>query len=263
MTSDVGLIGLAVMGRNLVLNMADHGHQVAVFNRTSSKTDSFLQYCRANEPSAERIKGFKQLKSFVNHLKRPRRIILLVQSTAILPHERDAVDDTIAKLIPLLDKGDIIVDGGNSHWQATNRREETLKTKGIEFLGSGVSGGEIGARFGPSLMPSGSKKAWKSIKPIWTAIAAKVDQRGKPIETDQPGVPIKVGEACTDYIGPNGSGHYVKMVHNGIEYIDMQLICEAYALMRYLLNIQPSEQSKVFKQWNRGALNSFLIGNHR
>ena len=259
-TCDVGLIGLAVMGQNLVLNMADHGFAVAVYNRTTSKMEDFVAECQANEPSAERVIGHAELKDFVASIKRPRKIILLVKSTAVLPGDRDAVDATIEGLVPLLEKGDIIIDGGNSNWNATIRRENDLTARGFEFIGSGVSGGELGARFGPSLMPGGSKQAWKSLKPIWEAIAAKVDPKsGKPYEDYKPGVPITKGEPCTTHIGADGAGHYVKMVHNGIEYIDMQLICEAYQLMKQLLGMKPNEMSKVFGKWNEGVLDSFLI----
>ncbi|MEM1108547.1 MAG: NADP-dependent phosphogluconate dehydrogenase [Planctomycetota bacterium] len=258
--SDIGLIGLAVMGQNLVLNMADHGYKVSVYNRTTSKMEAFIKDCEENEPSAERVVGFAELKDFVKSIAKPRKIVLLVQSTAVLPGDRDAVDATIAGLLPLIDKGDIIIDGGNSNWNATIRREKELTEAGYEFIGSGVSGGELGARFGPSLMPGGSKKAWKSLKPIWEAIAAKVDPKtGKAIEDYEKGVPITKGETCTTHIGADGAGHYVKMVHNGIEYIDMQLICEAYQLMKDLLGMKPDEMSKVFGKWNEGVLDSFLV----
>ncbi len=258
--SDIGLIGLAVMGQNLVLNMADHGYTVSVYNRTASKTDAFIADCRTNEPSADRVIGFAELKDFVKSIAKPRKIILLVKSTAVLPEDRDAVDMTIDALLPLISKGDIIIDGGNSNWNATIRRESDLRDKGYEFIGSGVSGGELGARFGPSLMPGGSKKAWKSLKPIWQAISAKVNARtGKPYEDYQPGKPITQGVPCTAHIGADGAGHYVKMVHNGIEYIDMQLICEAYNLMKQLLGMKSDEMSKVFGQWNTGVLDSYLI----
>ncbi|MEO1236237.1 MAG: NADP-dependent phosphogluconate dehydrogenase [Planctomycetota bacterium] len=258
--SDIGLIGLAVMGQNLVLNMADHGYTVSVYNRTTSKMQDFIKDCQANEPSAERVIGHAELKDFVASIKKPRKIVLLVKSTAVLPGDRDAVDATISGLLPLLDKGDIIIDGGNSNWNATIRREQELTEAGYEFIGSGVSGGELGARFGPSLMPGGSKKAWKSLKPIWEAIAAKVDPKtGKAIEDYEKGVPITHGETCTTHIGSDGAGHYVKMVHNGIEYIDMQLICEAYHLMKDMLGYKPDQMSGIFSKWNQGPLDSFLI----
>jgi len=257
---DIGLIGLAVMGQNLVLNMADHGFKVAVYNRTTSKMEQFIKDCQANEPSAERVVGLAELSDFVNAIAKPRKIILLVKSTAVLPNDRDAVDMTIESLLPLLDKGDIIIDGGNSNWNATIRREKDLTAQGYEFIGSGVSGGELGARFGPSLMPGGSKQAWKSLKHIWEAIAAKVDAKtGKPYEDYKKGRPITEGVPCTTHIGSDGAGHYVKMVHNGIEYIDMQLICEAYQLMKQLLGMKPDQMSKVFGKWNQGLLDSFLI----
>ncbi len=257
---DIGLIGLAVMGQNLVLNMADHGFTVAVYNRTTETMQQFIDRCRAEEPSAERVVGFPELRDFVQSIKKPRRIVLLVKSTAVLPSDRDAVDKVIDQLLPLLDPGDIIIDGGNSNWNATIRREKELAEKGYRFVGSGVSGGEVGARFGPSLMPGGSREAWKQLKPIWEAIAAKVDPKtGKPYEDYAPGKPITKGEPCTTHIGENGAGHYVKMVHNGIEYIDMQLICEAYMLMKTLLGMKPDRMSEVFDQWNQGDLDSFLI----
>jgi len=258
--SDIGLIGLAVMGQNLVLNMADHGYQVSVYNRTTSVTEAFMVDNKKNEPSAERVLGFDSLPEFVESIAKPRKIVLLVQSKAVLPDDRDAVDKVIDQLLPLIDKGDIIIDGGNSNWNATIRREKDLTEAGYEFIGSGVSGGELGARFGPSLMPGGSAKAWESLRPIWEAIAAKVDPKtGKAIETYKKGVPITEGETCTTHIGTDGAGHYVKMVHNGIEYIDMQLICEAYNLMKSLLGLKPDAMSKVFGEWNAGLLDSFLI----
>ena len=252
-TCNVGLIGLAVMGQNLVLNMADHGYTVAVYNRTTSKMKDFVRYCEAEEPSSERVVGFAKLADFVQHIERPRRIVMMVKAG----HPTDA---TIEAVAPHLDRGDILVDGGNALWTDTIRREADLNAKGLHFVGSGVSGGELGARFGPSLMPGGSKEAWHALKPIWQAIAAKVDRvTGKPLEGAQPGKPIKGGETCTAYMGENGAGHYVKMVHNGIEYIDMQLICEAYMLMKHLLGMRPNEMSEVFADWNAGDLDSFLI----
>jgi|TARA_B110000908_G_scaffold75441_1_gene90829 6-phosphogluconate dehydrogenase len=251
--SDIGLIGLAVMGQNLVLNMADHGYTVSVYNRSPSKTRDFLAECKENEPSHERVIGHEDLAAFVLSIKRPRKIVLLVKAGS-------ATDLTINAILPFLEKGDIIIDGGNALWTDTIRREKELKAKDIEFIGSGVSGGETGARFGPSLMPSGTRQAWASLEPIWTAIAAKVDpETGQPLEGGEPGKPIKGGFSCAEYIGPDGSGHYVKMVHNGIEYIDMQLICEAYWLMKHLLGMKSDEIGKIFEDWNKGELSSFLI----
>ena len=251
--ADVGLIGLAVMGQNLVLNMADHGFRVAVYNRTTARTDGFIAAAQEKEPSAHRLVGCKTLRTFVNAIKRPRRIVILVQAGP-------GTDAVIDQLVPLVDQGDIIVDGGNANWNDTIRREQTLKDRGILFVGSGVSGGEIGARFGPALMPGGSRRAWRSLRPIWNAIAARVDSRtGRPIETYAPGQPVTEGDPCAAHIGPDGAGHYVKMVHNGIEYGDMQLICEAYFLMSQLLGMKPNEMSEVFGAWNRGDLDSFLI----
>ncbi|MBL4701778.1 MAG: NADP-dependent phosphogluconate dehydrogenase [Phycisphaeraceae bacterium] len=251
--ADVGLIGLAVMGQNLVLNIADHGFKVAVYNRTTSKTQAFLDDAKANEPAYANLIGSKTLKQFAAAIAKPRKIIILVKAGA-------GTDAVIDSLIPLVDKGDIIIDGGNALWTDTIRREKTLTAQGIEFVGSGVSGGETGARFGPSLMPGGSKTAWKSLQPIWKAIAAKVDKKtGEELKGALPGKPLKGGEACTGYIGPDGAGHYVKMVHNGIEYIDMQLICEAYAIMKNLLGMTAGEIGKIFEEWNKGELSSYLI----
>jgi len=258
--SDIGLIGLAVMGQNLVLNMADHGYAVSVYNRTTSTMQRFLDQSHASEPSAERVHGYAELEDFVKSIKRPRKVVILVKSSAVLPQDRDAVDKVIEQLTPLLERGDIIIDGGNSNWNATIRREEALSAAGFNFIGTGVSGGEVGARFGPSLMPGGTREAWESLEPIWKAIAAKIDPRsGKPLEDYAPGRPVTEGEPCTAYIGPGGAGHYVKMVHNGIEYIDMQLICEAYHLMKDLLGMSAGEMSEVFGSWNEGDLDSFLI----
>lgn len=251
--ADIGLIGLAVMGQNLVLNMADHGFTVAVFNRTVAKTHDFLATTRAQEPCRERVLGFDSLKAFIASIKRPRRIVLLVQAGA-------AVDSTIASLLGLLDKDDIIIDGGNSLWDDTIRRERELSPHGVHFVGSGVSGGETGARFGPSLMAGGSRHAWSAIRPIWRAIAARVDKKtGRPLPDGTPGNPAKGGVPCAAHIGPDGAGHYVKMVHNGIEYGDMQLICESYMLMKQLLGLKPPEMADIFAQWNEGDLDSYLI----
>ena len=248
--SDIGLIGLAVMGQNLALNIADHGFQISVYNRTTAKMDAFVAK-NPNTPGG--MLGLVKLADFVGSIKRPRKIIILVQAGK-------GTDAVIGDLIPLLDSGDIIIDGGNAHWEDTIRREKELNATGLRFIGSGVSGGEEGARFGPSLMPGGDMEAWKELEPIWNAIAAKVDpETGKPLEGASPGHPIEGGVACTAYIGANGSGHYVKMVHNGIEYGDMQMICEAYHLMKNLLNMKPKEMGEVFEGWNKGVLNSFLV----
>lgn len=251
--TDIGLVGLAVMGQNLALNIADHGYNISVYNRNPEKTREFIAQCKAHEPSADKLIGFEDLASFVLSIKRPRKIVLLVKAGS-------ATDVTINALVPFLEEGDIIIDGGNSLWTDTIRREKELSAKGLEFIGSGVSGGETGARFGPSLMPGGTRKAWASLEPIWRDIAAKVDSTsGEPLEGAKPGEPIVGGFSCTEYIGPDGAGHYVKMVHNGIEYIDMQLICEAYWLMKNLLGMQADEIGAVFKEWNEGELSSFLI----
>lgn len=258
--ADIGLIGLAVMGQNLVLNMADHGFTVAVYNRTTATMTDWINKLKKEEPSANRVLGFSELKEFVQSIKSPRKIVLLVKSKAVLPSDRDAVDAVVDQLLPLIDKGDIIIDGGNSNWNATIRREKDLAGKGYRFFGSGVSGGELGARFGPSLIPGGDPQAWKELEPIWKAIAAKVDAKtGKPLENYAPGKPITEGVPCTAYIGPNGAGHYVKMVHNGIEYIDMQLICESYLILKSALGLKADELGKIFGKWNEGDLDSYLI----
>jgi 6-phosphogluconate dehydrogenase len=230
--ADIGVIGLAVMGQNLVLNMNDHGYTVAVFNRTVEKVDEFL----ANEAAGTQVIGTRSIEEFVAALKPPRRMLLMVKAG-------QAVDATIEQLVPHLDRGDIIIDGGNSHYEDSARRVEELEASGLRFVGAGVSGGEEGARHGPSIMPGGSSDAWPHIQPILQAIAAKVAD----------------GTPCCDWIGPGGSGHYVKMVHNGIEYGDIQLICETYHLMKSLLGMSADEMSAVFGQWNEGELDSYLI----
>ena len=230
--ADIGLIGLAVMGQNLVLNMNDHGFKVAVFNRTVSKVDDFL-----NGPAkGTNVIGTHSLEEFVASLKSPRKIMLMVKAG-------EAVDEFIDHLIPLLSKGDVIIDGGNSLYTDTNRRVKELKEKGILFIGAGISGGEEGARHGPSIMPGGNPDGWPLVKPIFQAIAAKVES----------------GEACCDWVGDDGAGHYVKMVHNGIEYGDMQLISEVYHLLHSGLGMNAAEMAAVFKKWNEGPLNSYLI----
>jgi 6-phosphogluconate dehydrogenase len=248
--SDIGLIGLAVMGQNLALNIADHGFKISVYNRTVEKTEKFV----AENPSTPGgLVGSKTLEEFVKSIGLPRKIVILVQAGK-------ATDAVIDGLIPLLAPNDIIIDGGNALWTDTIRREKSLKEKGLRFIGSGVSGGEEGARFGPSLMPGGDKTAFKELEPIWKAIAAKVDAKtGKPLTGATPGKPVKGGVPCTVYIGENGAGHYVKMVHNGIEYGDMQMICEAYSLMQGLLGLKSAEMGEIFSTWNKGALDSFLI----
>ena len=232
MEADIGLIGLAVMGQNLVLNMADHGYTVAVFNRTVSKVDEFVK----GPAKGKKIAGAHDLKDFVAKLKRPRRVMLMVKAG-------DPVDEFIEHLIPLLEKGDIVIDGGNSHFPDSQRRYEELKAKGILFIGAGISGGEEGARHGPSIMPGGNPAAWPHVKGIFQAIAAKSED----------------GTPCCDWVGEGGAGHYVKMVHNGIEYGDMQLICEAFDLLRKGVHATYPELAKTFNAWNQGALNSYLI----
>jgi len=249
-SSDIGLIGLAVMGQNLALNIADHNFKISVYNRTTSKMESFVA---DNPDTPGGVVGCETLEEFVNSLQSPRKIIIMVQAGG-------PTDAVINGLIPLLDQGDIIIDGGNSKWTDTIRREKELKGKGLRFVGSGVSGGEEGARFGPSLMPGGDPESWEHLQPIWQAIAAKVDaETGKPLEGAEPGKPIEGGFPCSAYIGPDGAGHYVKMVHNGIEYGDMQMICEAYFLMKNLLGMAAADIGKVFAEWNEGLLDSFLI----
>ncbi|KAL4089068.1 hypothetical protein QTP88_024142 [Uroleucon formosanum] len=229
--SDFGLIGLAVMGQNLILNMNDHGFVVTAYNRTVEKVDEFLQ----KGAKGTNIVGAHSLKELVDSLKKPRRVMMLVKAGS-------AVDDFIAQLEPLLEAGDIIIDGGNSEYQDTQRRTKALAQKNLLFVGSGVSGGEEGARYGPSLMPGGNPKAWPYIKDIFQSIAAKAD-----------------GEPCCDWVGEDGAGHFVKMVHNGIEYGDMQLICEAYHLMKSALKMNNKEMGLAFEEWNKGELDSFLI----
>jgi 6-phosphogluconate dehydrogenase len=248
--SDIGLIGLAVMGQNLALNIADHGFQISVYNRTTEKTVKFVEE-NPNTPGG--LIGTTTLQEFVQSLSRPRKAIMLVQAGA----PTDAVIDS---LVPLLEPGDIVIDGGNSKWTDTIRREKSLREKGLRFIGSGVSGGETGARFGPALMPGGDPAAYKELEPVWNAIAAKVDAKtGRPLLGAAVGKPIVGGVPCATYIGPDGAGHYVKMIHNGIEYGDMQMICEAYDLMRGLLGMKAGEIGAVFTNWNQGALDSYLI----
>ena len=248
--SDIGLIGLAVMGQNLALNIADHDYKISVHNRTFSKTESFLN---KNGKDLPNLSGYKDIECFVSSLKSPKKIIIMVQAG----HPTDSV---IESLVPLLQEGDVIIDGGNAKWTDTIEREKMLKEKNIFFVGSGVSGGEEGARFGPSLMPGGSPEAWSLIKPIWDSISAKVNPiNGKPLEGAVPGKPIQGGVPCSAYIGNDGAGHYVKMVHNGIEYGDMQMICEAYHLMSSIMDLTPPEIGDIFNEWNKGELDSFLI----
>ena len=229
---DIGLIGLAVMGQNLVLNMNDHGFKVAVFNRTVSKVDDFI----ANEAKGTQVVGAHSIEELASLLKRPRRIMLMVKAG-------DTVDQMIDHILPTLEPGDIIIDGGNSLFTDSNRRTKALADKGILFIGTGVSGGEEGARRGPSIMPGGNPAAWPHVKPIFQAIAAKVED----------------GTPCCDWVGENGAGHFVKMVHNGIEYGDMQLICEAYDLLKHGLGLSADELHDVFAEWNKGELDSYLI----
>jgi len=231
---DIGLIGLAVMGQNLILNMADHGFRVAAYNRTTSKVDDFL----AGPARGKSIVGCYSPGEVVDNLKRPRRVMLMVKAG-------EPVSQTVKQLLPLLETGDIIIDGGNSHYQDTERRIRELEPTGVLYMGTGISGGEEGARHGPSIMPGGSTEAWPQVKPIFQGIAAKVGPNN-----DIP---------CCEWIGSGGAGHYVKMVHNGIEYGDMQLICEAYSLLKDGLGLANEELYDIFARWNTGDLDSYLI----
>ncbi len=232
MKADIGLIGLAVMGQNLVLNMEEHGFTVAVYNRTVATVDEFVN----GSAKGKNILGAHSLEELVSLLKPPRRVMMLVKAG-------QPVDDFIAQLIPLLAPGDVIIDGGNSNYEDTIRRTAEVEAHGLLYIGTGVSGGEEGARHGPSIMPGGSPAAWPHVKPIFQAIAARVDD----------------GSPCCDWVGENGAGHYVKMVHNGIEYGDMQLICEAYHLMKEGLGLSAAEMHAIFARWNEGPLDSYLI----
>lgn len=229
---DIALLGLAVMGQNLILNMNDHGYKVVAYNRTKARTDEFLE----GPAKGTDVLGAFSLEEVVSSLSKPRKIMLMVKAGK-------PVDDTIEALLPLLDEGDVIIDGGNSNFTDTERRSKNLKDKKILYVGSGVSGGEEGARNGPSMMPGGHKEAWPLIKDIFQSIAAKTDS----------------GEPCCDWVGDNGAGHFVKMVHNGIEYGDMQLICEAYQFMKDVLGLDNKTMQSVFAKWNSGDLESYLI----
>lgn len=230
--SDIGLIGLAVMGENLVLNMESKGFRVTVYNRTIKRVDDFI----SGRASGKNITGAHSVEELVKSLSRPRKVMIMIKAGS-------AVDEMIETLIPYLEPGDIIIDGGNTHFPDTNRRTLYVEGKGLLYIGTGVSGGEEGALHGPSIMPGGSKAAWPSIKPIFQSIAAKVED----------------GTPCCDWVGENGAGHFVKMVHNGIEYGDMQLICEAYHIMREMLGLSADEMHRIFIDWNKGELNSYLI----
>jgi 6-phosphogluconate dehydrogenase len=231
-TYDFGLIGLAVMGENLVLNIESHGYSVAVFNRTVSKVDKFME----GRAKGKNIKGCHSIEELINSLKRPRKVMLLVKAG-------EAVDNFIDMLIPYMEKGDIIIDGGNTHFPDTIRRTKYVEEKGLLYIGTGVSGGEEGALRGPSIMPGGSPEAWQHVKPIFQAIAAKVED----------------GTPCCEWVGNDGAGHFVKMVHNGIEYGDMQMISEAYWIMKNVLGLTADEMQPIFEEWNKGELDSYLI----
>jgi len=230
--ADIGLIGLAVMGENLVLNMESHGYTVAVFNRTTQKVDDFVN----GRGKGKNIIGTHTVEELIQNLKSPRKVMIMVKAG-------NPVDKVIEQLVPLLDKGDIIIDGGNSHFPDSIRRTKELEEKGLLFIGTGVSGGEEGALKGPSIMPGGSNEAWPHLKSIFQDISAKVED----------------GTPCCDWVGEGGAGHFVKMVHNGIEYGDMQLICEAYQIMKDLLGMSYDEMHQVFKEWNEGELDSYLV----
>ncbi len=232
MKADIGLIGLAVMGENLVLNMESKGYTVAVFNRTVEKVDAFM----AGRGAGKNLIGCHGIEELCANLERPRKVMMLVKAG-------QAVDDFIEKIIPHLDEGDLIIDGGNSHYPDTIRRTEYLESKGLLFIGAGVSGGEEGALLGPSIMPGGSPAAWEAVKPIFQKISAHTE----------------AGEPCCEWVGGDGAGHFVKMVHNGIEYGDMQMICETYQLMKEGLGLSNEEMHEVFKGWNEGELDSYLI----
>ena len=230
MTAKFGMIGLGVMGENLALNIEEHGFPVAVWNLDSEKVDEFVTKNRG-----KRITGTKTFQDFTKAIERPRRIMMMIKAGS-------PVDQTIEKIMPFLDRGDVLIDGGNSWFKDTQERAKRVEAKGFHFVGSGVSGGEEGARHGPSLMPGGSVESWKTIQPVFEAIAAKSDSG-----------------PCVTHVGPDGAGHYVKMVHNGIEYGDMELIAEAYEMLRRVMGAKASELAEIFEQWNRGPLESFLI----
>jgi 6-phosphogluconate dehydrogenase len=232
MSADIGLIGLAVMGENLVLNMESKGFTCAVYNRTTAKVDSFVN----GRGKGKKFVGCHSIEDLCKSLKKPRKVMMMVMAGP-------TVDNLIAQLLPFLEKGDILIDGGNSHFPDSNRRMKELEAKGFYFIGTGVSGGEEGALHGPSMMPGGSKEAWPAVKPIFQAICAKVED----------------GSPCCDWVGEEGAGHFVKMVHNGIEYGDMQLICEAYHLLKTVLGLSNPEIADVFEEWNKGDLDSYLI----
>ena len=248
---DIGLMGLAVMGQNLVLNMVDHGFDVAVFNRTTSKVDEFMAMPEV-QSKGDKLVGCHSLKELVAQLKRPRKVMLMIQSKDAVPApnlelypEIAAIDGVIADLFELLEPGDVIIDGGNTHFRDTERRTKIVEQKGLLYIGTGVSGGEEGARLGPSMMPGGSPNAWPYVKEIFQSISAKVGPK-KDI-------------SCCEWVGPRGAGHYVKMVHNGIEYGDMQLICEAYWMLKLALGYTNEQLYDVFTEWNKGELDSYLI----
>ena len=230
--SDIGLVGLAVMGENLILNMASKGYTVTAYNRSTDKVDDFI----SGRAAGKKIRGAKSVEALVASLETPRKVMLMIKAG-------EPVDDFIEQLIPHLEPGDIVIDGGNAHFADSIRRTHYLESKGLLFIGTGVSGGEEGALTGPSIMPGGSAAAWELVKPIFQGIAARVED----------------GTPCCEWVGADGAGHFVKMVHNGIEYGDMQLICEAYQIMKQLLGMTAAEMHEVFAEWNKGELDSYLI----
>lgn len=251
---DIGFIGLGVMGKNLTLNLADNGYQIASYDLDQRKIDDLLSQDQAERGAkAPRVSACDSFSDILKQTQSPRLIILSIPAG-------DPVVQVCDQLIEAgIEANDIVVDTGNSLWTDSIAREAHYRGQFI-FFSTAISGGEVGARFGPSLMPSGDRQAWDRIEPVWHAVAAKVDAKsGKPIETFTPGKPVLEGESCSTYIGPIGSGHYVKMVHNGIEYADMQLICEAYQIMRQALHMSPAEIAVIFRRWNKGELNSYLI----
>lgn len=230
--ADIGLIGLAVMGENLAMNMESHGFTVAVFNREAQKVDQFI----GGRGKNKNFIGTHTLEELVGATEKPRKIMMMIKAGS-------PVDEIVEKLIPLLDKGDIIIDGGNSNFKDTERRTKYVESKGLLYMGTGISGGEEGALNGPSMMPGGSRAAWERVKPIFQSICARTED----------------GTPCCDWVGDGGAGHFVKMVHNGIEYGDMELICEIYQFMKVILEYSAEDMHRVFSQWNEGKLNSYLI----
>lgn len=250
--AQIGLIGLGPMGKGFALNLADHDYRTCVFNRHGEVTERFIQAAQ-EEPKGKNLFPAYTLEELVGKLERPRKILLFIKAGP-------PVDEVIEKLIPLLDRGDLIVDCSNAHHRDAKRREQWLKRCGLRFVGSGVSGGEAGARFGPSLMAGGHEEGWKLIEEIWRSVAAKVDpSTHEPLTGAEPGFPLEGGEPCADYFGANGAGHFIKTVHNGIEYAVMQLIAESFWLLKKGLGLENGRIAELFRQWNGGPLGSFLL----